>query len=114
MPRGDIRQLLVKAIFSLLEIWNGGSRIRVSFQKLVVQTELSSGRFSFGRDERGELAFLCYCASGPSLDSSQCTISDFFFPSGFSPLAYPPPGIKRLLDYRSTSHRLCRNRLDQY
>ena len=82
MPRGDIRQLLVKAIFSLLEIWNGGSRIRVSFQKLVVQTELSSGRFSFGRDERGELAFLCYCASGPSLDSSQCTISDFFFPIG--------------------------------
>ena len=79
MPRGDIRQLLVKAIFSLLEIWNGGSRIRVSFQKLVVQTELSSGRFFFGRDERGELAFLCYCASSPSLDSSQCTIFDFFF-----------------------------------
>ena len=81
MPRGDIRQLLVKAIFSLLEIWNGGSRIRVSFQKLVVQMELSSGRF-FGRDERGELAFRCYCASGPSLDSSQCTIFDFFFPIG--------------------------------
>ena len=38
----------------------------------------------------------------------------FFFPSGFSPLAYPPPGIKRLLDYRSTSRRLCRNCLDQY
>jgi len=103
--------LIVKAIFSLLEIWNGGSRIRIPLEKLVVQMNWNHHEGASSLGAMKEASWPSFVAvqvvhPQPCLDSPQCTIFEFS-PIGLSSLAYPPPGIKRLFDSRSTSHRLC-------
>lgn len=106
--------LLVKAIFSLLEIWNGGSRVRTPLEKLVVQMNWNHQEGASSLGAMKEASWPSFVAvqmvhPEPCLDSPQCTIFDFS-PIGLSSLAYPPPGIKRLLDSRSTTrHRVCKD-----